>query len=345
MPHALAYRSTPQHLFWVKETAANGVALMFDRHSMSGTGPTSQTYMRQMAHFPLLLAEKPERALLICFGVGVTADAIRKHDTVSRVDVVDINPSVYELNGWFASDNGNVLADPKLRLFADDGRQYLKLTTESYDFATMEPPPPFMPGIARLYSADYYADLKRRLRPGAVVSQWLPDYQLDQRGVDLVIATFIDAFPHAFLFVGVGRELILVGSDRPFDFGRVERALAARNAVRADLARLGFTAPHQVLATILRTTDSLKAEWQDRPIIRDGFLSLEALLLGMGQAVHPRSPFWAPKPNLVLDREDVRRTLAARAPRQLEAVMALWDFPQSDSTYSKIVLENYLRRP
>lgn len=340
-PQALAYRNTPQHLFWVTGSGSDR-ALMFDRISMSGVGLPSQRYMRQMAHLPLLLSERPQKALLICFGVGVTADAIRRHPTISRVDVVDLNPSVYLLNSWFTAGNGSVLTDPKLRLFADDGRQYLRLTQETYDFATMEPPPPLMPGIARLYSAEYYEDLKSRLSPGAVVSQWLPEYQIDQRGVDLITSTFLAAFQHAFLFVGSGRELILVGSDRPFDFGRVEKSLFSRPAVRADLRRIGFERPHQILATILRTTPSLLAEWANRPVIRDGFVSLEAIEVGMGQAIHPESPFWALKPNLYLDRADVASALAATAPGELAAVLALWNAPDSDLDYSRTVPVSYL---
>jgi hypothetical protein len=263
---------------------------------------------------------------------------------VSNIDVVDLNRAVYDLNHWFASDNGAVLKDPRLHLFVDDGRQFLKLTSGLYDFATMEPPPPFMPGIARLYSADYYSALKRHLRPGALVSQWLPEYQLDQRGVDLVIATFIDAFPEAFLFVGFGRELVLVGSDRPINFARLQKALGERPLVRAELARLGYTKPCELLATILRTTSSLDREWKGRPLIRDGFLSLEASMSGMGQAVHTRSPFWASKSNLSLDRDDVSCTLKRTVPAEIDAVKALWDSPQIDPAYSQIVPALYLRK-
>jgi spermidine synthase len=298
--------------------------------------------MRQMAHLPLLLLGHPRNALLVCFGVGVTADAIRKHESITRVDVVDLNPSVYELNSWFAAANSSVLKDPRLRLFADDGRQYLRLTRERYDFATVEPPPPFMPGIARLYSANYYASLKACLQPGAVVSQWLPDRELDQKGVDLIVATFIDAFPNAFLFVGLGRELILVGSDRPFDFSRVAVSFSQRDEVRADLARLGLVAPYQLLATILRGSESLKTEWQGRPLVRDGFVSLESLMVGIAQAAHPNSAFWAAKSNLFLERADVIKTLGATAPAQIPKVKMLWDFPQADPAYAGIVPANYL---
>ena len=250
------WRSTPQHFFWVRDNRDRTRSLMFDGHSMSASAATGQIYMRAMAHVPLLLHPDPKRALLICFGVGMTADAIRTHATIEHVDVVDLNPSVYFLNRWFAPWNGDVLVDPRLRLYADDGRPFLEAAAESWDFVTMEPPPPLQPGISRLYSLEFYDAVRRHLRPGGIASQWLPEYQMDERGADLVVATFVKSFPNAFLFVGVGRELILVGSNEPFGF----RGLGARLSRRARGAR----GPRERAAWIRREPSSRRSSERTR---------------------------------------------------------------------------------
>jgi spermidine synthase len=323
------YRSTPQHFFWVREGPSSGSrSLMFDGHSMSGTGATGQIYMRTMAHLPLLLHPRPESVLLICFGVGVTADAIRTHSDVARVDVVDLNPDVFLLNRWFAAENGDVLSDPRFRLICDDGRQYLRLTRETYDFVTMEPPPPLQPGISRLYSREFYEAIRRRLAPGGLVSQWLPESQMGPDGVDLIMATFLRSFRHAFLFSGFGRDLILVGSDAPFDFGDAAARLSRHPVLRAALARLGFEdAPH-LFATILGTEGSLRRSWGGGPVIRDGFRSLEALQVNAPvQRLHPRSTWTAPKERIAFDEPDVLETLRATAPDAAAEVERLWANP------------------
>jgi hypothetical protein len=311
------WRSTPQHLFWVRENPDRTRALMFDGHSMSASSVAGQVYMRAMAHVPLLLHSGPKRALLICFGVGMTADAIRMHDTISRVDVVDLNPSVYALNRWFAPWNGNVLADPRLRLYADDGRQFLEASAETWDFVTMEPPPPLQPGISRLYSLEFYAAVRKHLAKGGVASQWLPEYQMDERGTDLVVATFVKSFPHAFLFVGVGRELVLVGSDEPFAFGALGTHLAREGAVREVLAGYGLDSAGAILATILRTEDSLRRDWPDGPYVRDGFASLDALQISSPvQSNFRGSPWNAFKPRLAYDVEALLATVRREAPAE-----------------------------
>lgn len=335
------WRSTPQHFFWVRENQDRTRSLMFDGHTMSASTATGQIYMRAMAHVPLLLHPDPKRALLICFGVGMTADAIRTHATIERVDVVDLNASVYFLNRWFAPWNGSVLSDPRIRLHADDGRQFLEASADSWDFVTMEPPPPLQPGISRLYSLEFYDAVRRHLLPGGIASQWLPEYQMDERGADLVVATFVKSFPHAFLFVGFGRELILVGSNAPFEFRTLAARLAAEPAVAAALARGGLDSPAAILATILRTDDSLRRTWPHGPFVEDGFASLDALQISSPVQSNFRGGTWVSlKPRLTYDVPAVVGSLRREAPAEAEDVARRLS---SRSTLPPTVPPEYLR--
>jgi spermidine synthase len=333
--------STPQHFFWIRDNLDRTRSLMFDGHSMSASSPAGQVYMRAMAHVPLLLHPDPKRALLICFGVGMTADAIRTHATIERVDVVDLNPSVYFLSRWFAPWNGGVLGDPRLRLHADDGRQFLEVATDSWDFVTMEPPPPLQPGISRLYSLEFYDAVRRHLSPGGIASQWLPEYQMDERGTDLVVATFVKSFPNAFLFVGFGRELILVGSNEPFGYRNLAARLSEEPAVRAALAGSGLDSPGAILATILRTDNSLRRTWPRGPFVRDGFASLDALQISSPVQSNFRESTWvAWKPRLAYDVPAVVGTLRLEAPAEAEGVERRLSSP---SSLPRTVPPEYLR--
>jgi spermidine synthase len=48
----------------------------------------------------------------------------------------------------------------------------------SYDLITLEPPPIGYAGVASLYSEEFYALARSRLKPRGFVSQWLPSYQV-----------------------------------------------------------------------------------------------------------------------------------------------------------------------
>ena len=111
-------------------------------HPMASTTEHAQRYMRFLAHLPLLLRPAPERALVICFGVGNTTHAAALHPTLTQIDLADLSPGVLGQADWFAHANDNVLADPRVRVHVDDGRRVLAAPDRGpYDLVTLEPPP------------------------------------------------------------------------------------------------------------------------------------------------------------------------------------------------------------
>ena len=253
--------------------------LFFGNLSMSGTNLLSQTYMRLMAHYPLLTQEDPRSALLICFGVGNTASAIAAHESIERIDAVDLNPNVFRTASYFARTNGDVIEDPRMRRIVDDGRSFLRLTADRYDLITSEPPPPMAAGVYRLYSKEYYEDVLDALTPTGIMSQWLPIYQMPQQAIDLAIATFVQVFPHTLLIVGFDTELILLGSAAPIELGRIAGRMRESRRVRADLASIGIDTPEKLLLRLMRTDAGLREEFAGAGVLSDEHNNLDQLFL------------------------------------------------------------------
>ncbi len=259
--------------------APTGDLLYYDNMSLSNTRPNTQLYMRLMAHFPLLAHPNPKDALLICYGVGNTASAIARHETIERIDVVELNRNVIATAPEFASATGNVHADPRVRFIHDDGRNFLRLTDRTYDLITSEPPPPLHEGIYRLYSLEYYQTALEHLTPEGMMTQWLPVWQMPAEAANRIISTFVSAFPNAIIFAGAKNELILVGSRSPVDLGRLERRFFESAQVREDLVRLGVPTPTAFLARMFRGSASLNREYAGRRVIRDARNDLADLYL------------------------------------------------------------------
>ncbi len=253
----------------VQDAKYPGERLYFDGYSMSGTAPGDQQYMRLMAHFPLLAQPNPTAALQIGFGVGSTASSIALHDSIAQFDIVDLNHQVLATAGEFAANNRNVLKDPRVRLFHDDGRNFLRLTTNRYDLVTSEPPPPIFEGVFRLYSKEYYELVLEHLTPSGMMTQWLPMNQLSQEAGDWITRSFVQTFPHSLAFVGYAEHVILVGSPQPVSLGMLERRLAAAPKIAAELARFGMPAPPHMLARVLADDASLKQDYGEGPVIHD----------------------------------------------------------------------------
>ncbi len=243
----LATSEGPNETLLIAEVEGLGRALYTNGHTMSGTVPRSQRYMRAMAHVPLLQQEAPRRVVVICFGVGNTVHAASMHPSVERLDVVDLSRNVLSHAHHFASTNGNVLKDQRVSIFVNDGRQHLRMQPEgSYELITLEPPPIAFAGVGSLYSREFYELARSRLSPGGYVTQWLPAYQVPADTTRAMVRAFLDVFPNGVLLAGYGAELILMGSNgpaQPLRMAEVLRRLEARPAVKADLARIELGTP------------------------------------------------------------------------------------------------------
>ena len=284
-------RGDPAHTTFVVVEAVTDLRLYFDGHTMSGTNAYSQTYMRLMAHVPLLAQEHPRAALLVCFGVGNTAAALAAHRSLERIDVVDLSRNVLLTAPTFGPLTGDVHLDPRVRMIHDDGRGFLRRTHETYDLITSEPPPPMAAGVYRLYSREYYEDALAHLTPGGMMSQWLPIYQLPQAAADLILRTFVQVFPHALLFRGIEDELILVGSRVPVSLEDAVRGMRRDPSVARDLARIGVQTPEDLRSRLVAEDAELRRRFGTGRVLEDQHNDLEHLFRHPeNEAVYAREP-------------------------------------------------------
>ena len=261
-----------------------GRVLVTNGHPMSSTELLSQRYMRAMAHVPLLLADNPERVLVLCFGVGNTANAATLHPTVKRVEVVDLSRHILEHADYFRTFNGDVLHDPRVAVYINDGRHHLQMTSETYDLITLEPPPIVHAGVAALYTTEFYLRARARLKPNGYVTQWLPAFGVPQSMILSMARSFVDVFPNAVLLSGASSNLLLVGTTAPrneIDPNRLAAALARAPAVQMDLQRLDLGTPRAIVGMFVASSNTLKEATRgvapvtdDRPIQEYGRASL-----------------------------------------------------------------------
>lgn len=246
-------------------------------HPMTSTTPHAQRYMRLLAHLPLLTGPEPERVLVIAFGAGNTAHAASLHPSVTRLEVVDRSRGVLELAHWFRHANRDVLSDPRVAVFVDDGRHHLLTHGDArYDLIVLEPPPLAAAGVSALYAREFYELARQRLAPGGAVSQWLPAYQVPGPVARSLVRSFVDVLPDAVLLAGSGRELALVGRAEPWtlDPHEVERRLAAAPELALDLAAVGLGDVRELATTfaagpgtLQRATAGSAPVTDDRPLL------------------------------------------------------------------------------
>src|SRR6185369_5220824 len=88
-----------------------------------------------------------------------------------------------------------------------------------------------------------------RLKPGGLMVQWFHVYEMHDGIVDLVLRTFGSVFPSMEIWDSGAGDVILVGSNQPWD-SSVEhlRVAYGREQVRQDLAAIGVDSPEAFLA-------------------------------------------------------------------------------------------------
>ncbi|MGB7585968.1 MAG: fused MFS/spermidine synthase [Terriglobales bacterium] len=159
---------------------------------------------KMMAHLSLAsLAQPPRNALVICFGMGTTFRSAMSWGI--PVTAVDLVPSVPKLFGYYHRDAAEIMASPRAHVVIDDGRRFLERSPEEYDAIIIDPPPPVQAaGSSLLYSEDFYAVAKKRLRPGGILQQFLPDGISDANDNELK-ASMAQALQNSFAYVRMFR--------------------------------------------------------------------------------------------------------------------------------------------
>jgi spermidine synthase len=206
-----------------------------------------------LGHLPMLLHPRPERALVIGLGSGVTAGAMAQHPVLKALDVVELEPAVIRASAFFTHVNRDVLRDPKVRVVVADGRNFILASDAKYDVISSEPSNPWMAGVANLFSREFYELARRRLAEDGLMIQWIHGYSLFPRDLQMVVNTFRSVFPHATVWWTAPGDYLLVGANERFviDYDRVRARYEASAEVRDDFKFLGWQSPLALLTLFL----------------------------------------------------------------------------------------------
>lgn len=128
-------------------------------------------YHEMIAHVPLQVHPEPRKVLIIGGGDGGTAREVLKHSSVEEVVMVEIDPFVVEACKEHLHVTSSELNNPKLRLLIEDGVEFMKNSSETFDVILVDSTDPIGPATP-LFGMDFYRDVKSRLTDkGVVVSQ------------------------------------------------------------------------------------------------------------------------------------------------------------------------------
>jgi spermidine synthase len=305
--------------------------------SMTGTAVPALRYMRYFAYWPMLLHGGPiRRALVICYGAGVTAGAVLDLPSVETVDIAELSPDIVAMSDIIYPPDRHPLRDPRVRLHIEDGRVFLQSSRDRFDLITGEPPPPRTPGAANIYTREYFRLVYDRLQEGGIATYWLPVARPDPgTDVNTIVRAFCDVFSECSLWNATPFDLMLVGTRESVHPASESTFAAAWSSptLAPRLREIGFEEPEQVGATFVGDASFLRQLTAGVPPLVDDF---PQRLRPAGSRPSLSDPRYPQDPSVV---EMYRRTL--------DPVRARGQFAASDQIkrlWPESLVEGTLRR-
>jgi spermidine synthase len=267
----------------------------------ASTAPSDMRLQRMLGDLPVLIHQDPKSVLVVGFGAGVTAGTFVLQPTVEKITIYELEPLVPPVaTKYFQKENYNVKNDPRTRIDYDDARHLIFTSKDKFDIITSDPIHPWVKGSSSLYSKQYFELAKQHLRPGGIVTQWVPLYESDLATVKSQLATFFDVFPNGTVWAntinGEGYDVVLLGQVAPLNLNvdALEDRWSRPDYVRVaqSMGAVNFHSATDVLATYAGRASDMKRWLAGADINEDMTMRLQ-YLAGMGLNVDDPAAIYA----------------------------------------------------
>ena len=117
---------------------------------------------------------QPENVLIIGYGLGSTAEAILKVDTLKQLTIVELSQTLMT-NLEKIPVFKTMLSDPRVNLVIDDGRRFLLRSGEQFDLILIDPLRTTTAYSNNIYSREFFQIIRQHLTDNGVFMLFLQD--------------------------------------------------------------------------------------------------------------------------------------------------------------------------
>ena len=142
------------------------IAKRLDQYSIYGNGQILTSFpdpyqSALKAHFILCEHPHPEKVLLIGGGISGIIKEILKHP-VKTLHYVELDATLVGMGRkYLPSEDKMALRDPRVTIFLNDGRYYVKKCQEHYDVIILNLPDPSTALLNRFYTLNFFTEITR----------------------------------------------------------------------------------------------------------------------------------------------------------------------------------------
>ena len=152
-------------------------------------------YHEMLSHVGMFAHPNPERVLIIGGGDGGTAREVLRHQSVKKVDMVEIDETVVRASKEFLPDVGD-WDNSKLNVLFEDGIKYVQDIQEPYDVIIIDGSDPVGPAEG-LFKKDFIQACYNGLAENGILtaqteSPWVQDYHSSMNRVFTALNAIYD---------------------------------------------------------------------------------------------------------------------------------------------------------
>ncbi len=240
---------------------------------VNGVGQTTLcTETKLMAHIPYLMADEAKKMLVICFGMGTIVRSAALYESLEII-AAELVPEIFNCFKYYHPNAQEVLNRKKPRLVAEDGRNFLLCSKETYDIISIDPSPPVhSAGTVNLYTKEFFELCKKHLTPGGVMCLWFPESGREEDNW-MILRTFFEVFPETVVWRGPRNwGFYMTGKKKPIELNFAKLKNMFENKLIVDdlkeYDQLCDT-PEKIMSLAIGDTASMWDTASKYPIITD----------------------------------------------------------------------------
>jgi spermidine synthase len=185
---------------------------------------------RWLGLWPSLARPDADSILVVGLGGGVVLEGVPA--SIETLHVVELEAEVLAANRLVGNRRiKDPLRNANLELSINDARNALRLTARKYDAVVSQPSHPWTAGASHLFTREFFALVRSRLKDDGVFVQWMNAEFLDETLLRQLAATLLAEFENVRIYQPSALALHFVASNGEID---IERQLAATGRPLAD---------------------------------------------------------------------------------------------------------------
>ncbi|MBX7232551.1 MAG: hypothetical protein K1X29_10745, partial [Bdellovibrionales bacterium] len=163
--------------------------------------------------FATTIAPEVKKIFIVGLGPGLSTAITTNLKEVEHVDVAEISQGVINALPQFEKFNQNLNSrKDKYTLHLGDAYQILQATKKKYDLILSEPSNPWIAGVDKLFTADFFSAVAQKLNEQGVFGQWFPIGAVNTENFILIMNTMKSVFPFVTVWNSGGGAIALIAS-------------------------------------------------------------------------------------------------------------------------------------